>query len=218
MNRVFSRLATYLLKRSAKGRKLLQSYSLSPYLSQSGWFNSVNTQKPVDAQGNPLPWYTYASIAFLQERTNPSMAVFEYGSGNSTLWWSQRVAHVTSCEHDLSWSTHLGPLLPNNVVYQHIPLKRGGDYCQFIQNFSNTFDCIVIDGRDRVNCSYNCLKALKADGVIIWDNSDRTEYNDGYLFLLNHGFKRIDFWGMGPINPYSWCTSIFYRPNNCLQL
>lgn len=64
----------------------------------------------------------------------------------------------------------------------------------------------------------NSIKTLKDDGVIIWDNSDRVNYQEGYDFLLANGFKRLDFWGIGPVNSYSWCTSIFYRKENCLKI
>lgn len=28
------------------------------------------------------------------------MKIFEYGSGNSTLWWSEKVDSIISVEHD----------------------------------------------------------------------------------------------------------------------
>jgi hypothetical protein len=87
-----------------------------------------------------------------------------------------------------------------------------------VAGYTNAFDAIVIDGRDRVNCCKNSLGALKAAGVIIWDNSERPDYQEGYDFLINNGFKRIDFGGIGPINPDAWCTSVFYRSNNCLGI
>ena len=31
------------------------------------------------------------------------------------------------------------------------------------------------------------------------------------------GFARIDFWGLGPINPYEWCTSLFIRTLEALN-
>ena len=91
-------------------------------------------------------------------------------------------------------------------------------YSNSILAYRETFDIIVVDGRDRVECAKNSLQALKPNGVIIWDNSDRPEYEAGYEFLLNKGFKRIDFSGFGPINSRAWCTSVFYRPGNCLGI
>ena len=77
---------------------------------------------------------------------------------------------------------------------------------------------IVIDGRERVCCTLNSLRALKEEGVIIWDNSDRPQYSEAYEFLVSKGFNRIDFYGMGPISAHSWCTSVFYKDKNCLNI
>ena len=44
---------------------------------------------------------------------------------------------------------------------------------------------------------------------MIWDNSDRDEYHDGVNDLKLHGWKGIDFFGLGPINAYASQTTIF---------
>jgi hypothetical protein len=188
------------------------------YLNQQGWLKSFQSGQPTDRLGNPIPWMTYPFLEFLEPRIQKPMVIFEYGSGNSTLWWAKHVAWVISCEHDLQWYSTLKPKLPNNVELHHIHLVRGETYCQKIAEYDNKFDMIVIDGRDRVNCAINSMQALKEEGVIIWDNSDRDIYQAGYQFLAEQNFKRLDFRGMGPINPEAWCTSVFYRTKNCLDL
>jgi hypothetical protein len=62
------------------------------YLRFSGWLRSKAAGRPMDLFGHPLPWYTYAAIAFLDgtrdrpgSRINRKMRVFEYGCGQSTL-------------------------------------------------------------------------------------------------------------------------------------
>jgi hypothetical protein len=59
---------------------------------------------------------------------------------------------------------------------------------------------------------------LKDDGVILWDNAERAEYQRGYDFLIDQGFKRLDFWGMGPSRVVKWSTALFYRPKNVFGL
>lgn len=54
--------------------------------------------------------------------------------------------------------------------------------------------------------------------MIIWDNSDRERYAVGFDFLKEREFRRVDFWGVGPINHQEWCTTIFYRQDNCLGI
>ena len=136
---------------------------------------------PVDRDGNSLPWFTFPMISFLKGKIQSDMTVFEYGSRNSTVWLSEQVSILTACEHDLEWYDYVKKRIPSNVEYIHCELEYGGQYCRTILRYENRFDIIVIDGRDRVNCAKNSLGALKDDGVIIWNNSDREKYQDGYF-------------------------------------
>ena len=210
--------AKRLLFQNNIGKKLGYCYSLSPYLEKIGWFRSVEERLPIDRDGNCLPWYTYPAIFFLNGKIRSEMTVFEYGSGNSTLWWSRQVSSLTSCEHNLGWFNSLKARIPSNVDYIYRELDYGGHYCETILAYKDRFNIIVIDGRDRVNCAKNCIGALKMDGVIIWDNGERKKYQEGYSYLIQNGFRRLDFWGLGPINSCEWCTSIFYRDKNCLEI
>lgn len=186
-------------------------------MGRAGWFRSRSQGMPVDANNEPIPWITYSCLRFLEGRVRPDMAVFEYGSGSSTLWWARRVRSVISCEHDSDWFERTRALVPENVQLTHASAE-GQQYSREILKYQQAFDILVIDGRDRVACARNSLAALKAQGVVVWDNSDRDEYQPGYAFLVENGFRRIDFSGMGPINVYGWSTSIFYRDENCLGL
>ena len=208
------------LRKSRSGNRLLtmRSLVLNGYLKDRGWIDSVIDSMPVDAKGQPIPWYTYPSIDFIGARVRPGMSVFEFGSGNSTLWWSSRTSRVVSVEHDAGWFGVMKSRLPDNVSYSQVALDTDGAYAHAAGRQDERFDVIVIDGRDRVHCTKASLGALKTDGVIVFDNSDRTEYEEGYEFLRASGFRRLDFWGMGPINSYGWCTSVFYRSVNCFGI
>lgn len=202
------------------GRLLTQKYLLSKnFLSRSGWKRSVRLGLPVDNSGKPTPWFTFGAIYFLQGRIRPDMEVFEFGSGNSTLWFAARTARVVSVEHHAAWFTRMKSQFLHNpsITYTHCSLEDGA-YATEIRHYQNAFDIVVIDGRDRVQCARNSLKALKEGGVIVWDNSDRETYAEGYAFLLENGFKRLDFFGAGPLSAHAWCTSIFYREYNCLGI
>jgi len=212
-------LSTILRKTDAGSRLLtVRSLAENGYLKDKGWIASVIGSMPVDASGQPIPWYTYGAIDFLSGRVKDGMRVFEYGSGNSTLWWGGRTRQVVSCEHDKTWYDVMKGKVPPNVDYTLVELDRDGRYANAVAAQPDPFDVVVIDGRDRVNCAKASLPALKPDGVIVWDNSDRPDYDAGYRFLLENRFKRLDFWGMGPINAYGWCTSVFYRPQNCFDI
>jgi precorrin-6B methylase 2 len=202
------------------GKLITGVYSLEKhYLRKEGWNTSVINKLPIDSQGNELPWFTYPSIHFLAERIKKDHIVFEYGSGNSTVWFSKKVQKITSVEHDLAWYSRMKEKFKKipNITYLHKDLVTS-DYQNEILKYDKEFDIIIIDGRERVECIINSLSALKNDGIIIWDNSERERYEEGYKFLHENEFKRIDFWGIGPINTASWCTSIFYREKNCLEI
>ncbi len=209
-----------IVQSTSPGRLLAGFYFLQKnHLSKSGWKKSVVKRLPIDGHQKQLPWFTYACIYFLGPKLKKDHSVFEYGSGNSTIWFADKTQKVVSVEHDREWHAHMKG---RYVEYPHITylLKdiASGSYQREILNYKKVFDIIILDGRERVECAMNSLNALKDDGILIWDNSDRTKYAKGYQFLMENGFKRLDFYGMGPISAHSWCTSIFYRQNNCLDI
>lgn len=78
----------------------------------------------------------------------------------------------------------------------------------------NAHDIVVVDGMARTLCTWAAIRSFRRDGFIVFDNSDRDEYREAYALLERSGYRRIDFWGLGPINPYGWCTSIFYQASH----
>jgi hypothetical protein len=69
----------------------------------------------------------------------------------------------------------------------------------------------------RVLTTWLATRQLTDDGIIVFDNSDRVEYQDAYDFLKSLGFVSIDFSGLGPLNPYGWSTSIFFKSLTALN-
>lgn len=200
-------------------KNIVALFKLSKYLQAEGWHLSLKKTSVIDSDGQELPWYTYPFIHFLEPRLHKDLVIFEYGSGNSTIWFSKKVKHVVSVEHHPGWYYKIKKKVRNLSNVHYILKDLGsGEYQNEILKYSNTFDIIIIDGRQRVKCCINSLEALKEDGVIILDNSDRTRYEEGYNFLVSNGFKRIDFWGIGALNTKSWSTSIFYKKGNCLNI
>lgn len=191
-------------------------YSLkhSGPLFEDGWFRSNREKSSVDANGEPIPWITYPALDFIRKRITANLTVFEYGSGGSTTWWANRVKNVISVEHDHEWYEKIKLIQRNNVKLRHINLIYGGEYSKSIREYGVHFDIVVVDGRDRVSCIKHCVDFLKPNGIIILDNSDRTEYADGITFLQGKGFRRIEFVGFCPIVNFKSETSIFYRSNN----
>lgn len=198
--------------------RILHESNNSGYLHKKGWSRSAEERTACDMKGNPLPWMSYPFIDFIKERLNKQMSVLEFGSGQSTLFFASRVAHVVSIEHDLEWKNLLTSKLPDNVELIWVQLERNGEYCRSGLSTKKLFDIIVIDGRDRVNCTLNSISILNDNGVIILDDSERVEYYDIFTRLNQDGFKSISFSGMSPGLPDEKITTVFYRQNNCLDI
>jgi hypothetical protein len=188
------------------------------YLKEIGWIESFKMKMPVDKDLNPIPWMTYPFIDFISDRLSPDMEIFEYGSGNSALWFAAKVKWVDSIEHDEKWYKIMNQKMPNNVNLYHIKLDYGGEYSMVPLTLNKKYHIIIIDGRDRVNCIKNSIKCLKPEGIIVLDDSERTQYLEGIRFLSNEGFRKIDFWGISPGLFYKKCTTIFYTTNNCVGI
>ncbi len=205
--------------------KLLNTTNIGPAvqifvrsdLKENGWFRSFKTKRSVDANGNPIPWYPYSMIDFLDNRVTKDLNVFEYGAGNSTLWFAQKVNKVTSVENDKVWMEILNKHIAKNTTLYYEDVNSI-EYVNKAAMLNEKFDIVVVDGRRRVDCIKHSYNTLTDRGVLILDNSDRTAYNEGRIFLKELGFKEIQLTGIPPIIPMKSSTSIFYRAGNCLDI
>jgi precorrin-6B methylase 2 len=183
-----------------------------------GWVKSFRTHSGFNGNGDPIPWYTYPAISFLENRIDKNMEIFEFGCGNSTLWWAAKGKSVIAIEHDQNWVIKMKERLPTNAKIEFCELTTNGEYCRKTTEYTNKFDIILVDGRDRVNCIKNCMQALKPGGVIILDDSHREEYQPAFRFLEENEFRHIDFSGLRPVYLSESTTTVFYRPTNILTI
>lgn len=185
-------------------------------LTKYGWFRSHHSGRSEDADGNPIPWYTYSFILFLEPRIKKSFRVFEYGSGNSTRWYASRVDRISAVEHDKEWIKIVSTLIPSNA--RVIPAELGDEYVQAVSQEKKLYNIIVVDGRKRVKCTAFAVDYLTPDGVLILDNSERSWYQEAKDLMEKKGFRKIDFYGMAPIVGHETCSTVFYRDGNCLGI
>lgn len=208
-----------LLKNYKLVKLILGSFfSEKGYFNIIGWTRSYQLNIPCSQDGLALPWLTYPFINFINNRLDKGMSVFEFGSGNSTLYYADKVGEVFSVEHDLNWFNKVKNNLPQNAKIFYQKLIYDDQYCRYPEILNRKFDIVIVDGRDRVNCLIHSAEHLTDKGIIILDNSDRKQYNDGVKRLLNLGFKKIDFWGLASGYLFETCTSIFYKEGNCLGI
>lgn len=194
----------------------LISLKHSGYLASWGWFNAFNSKSSVGINNEPLPWVTYPFIAFIKPRLSKDLDVFEFGSGNSTLFYSKYVRKVTSAEHSKEWYNKMLSAAPKNVELMHIP--EGPGYSESINRNAEKYDIIVVDAIDRVECIHTSLDHLSNNGVLILDDSEREEYTPGKEFMKEKDFKNIEFWGISPGYLMNKCTTVYYKDSNCLGI
>jgi len=216
-----AQLDALLQLRKAHGNfKLLDETGLAPeayrkavsnleiLLYRHGQLNTFKENRPVDAERAPIPWITYPALEFLSQFDYAESDVFEFGSGNSTLFWARRARNVVSIETDKDWFATLNRDKPSNVQLFH--LEGADEFAGSILKARRAFDVIVIDSaKHRYAAALNAVNAMSGGGMVILDNSDW--YPNSCRLLRDAGLLQIDFHGLGPVNGYAWTTSIFFK-------
>lgn len=206
------RLKNFFPKTYATARVVFNKES---YLYKSGWMESLKRGYPSDRKGNALPWMNHAVVKLLDDRLNRNMQLFEYGCGYSTLFYAKRTERVISVDHNVSWADLMNDKLPHNA---DVMVKPRSEYAGSIHTVDQTFDVVIVDGIDRVNCILNGLKCLNETGVLVLDDSSRKEYREGAEYAKQNGFKSLTLSGLKPTGIGVDETTIFYRTQNCFGI
>lgn len=152
-----------------------------------------------------LPWYTYPAIEYLQQYDYSDKSIIEWGSGNSTFFWAKKAKELVSIEDDFEWYKKVYDRKPKNVNIIHA--KDRLEYTSVLNKLNRTFDVIIVDGKYRHECLSSAVKHLNKNGFILFDNSDW--FPDSCALLRKADLIQVDFCGLGPLNEYTWCTSLF---------
>lgn len=184
------------------------------FFTSSGWLRTLWSGNPVSASGEAIPWFTYPALRALEGYVHKDMRVCEWGAGNSTVWWSRKVAEVFSVEDNAMWYNNLVAKLPSNAE-----IFLAHEEKDYVNHFlaRGPYDIVVVDGSHRVECLKVAPSILKETGIIILDNSDRLEYESGISYLASQSFKRIDYFGLISAYPYEGCTSIFFKSEDFIN-
>ena len=187
--------------------------------NKAGWIKSFGHGLSQDQDGNYLPWMTYPFIKYISSKLNDRQIIFEYGSGSSTLFFAKRVKKVVTVESNKKWYEITKQKLfedkINNVelIYFEDALQNN-NYELFASNYQEKFDLIIIDSLKRFNCATNSLGAIKSDGAIILDDSERKNYRKIFEFFLSNNFISKDFPGIAPGGLKIKNSTIFYKQSS----
>lgn len=193
-------------------RKQLRNFHILS--NQYGQYRTIQKGIAVDKEGNHLPWYTYPTIEYLCNIDFTTKRIFEYGSGASSIFWAERAQEVVSVENDPSWYAVLKQQIrPNQKI---LLCDKQNDYIASITKQASRFDVVIIDGKCRMECARITPAFLAVESnegaMVILDNSDW--YKETARFLRNNlNLIEVDFHGFGPVNDYTWTTSIFLSRN-----
>ncbi len=171
-----------------------------------GYLKTVARNESVDADGHPIPWYTYPAVEYLRQLDFRDRTVFEYGAGNSTLFWSAIAKRVVSVEHEREWFERMRAVVPANC--QMLFAGNADDYINAVRR-TDGFDVIIIDGQSRLACASAAVEALRPGGLIILDNADWFPRTSALLRARN--LIEVDMAGFGPINDYTSTTSFYFH-------
>lgn len=147
------------------------------------------------------PWLPYLATEYIKHLAPKS--VFEWGSGNSTLFWIDTIKckQLVSIEHNLEWYQKIKPQIYQCgwVDYKYISSEEGEigpdmgnpdhyksgstelgkvnfkKYASVIDDYY-WFDLILIDGMARASCLKHAYNHIQPGGAIVLDNVDRSYY------------------------------------------
>jgi SAM-dependent methyltransferase len=125
--------------------------------------------------------------------------VLEWGSGNSTLYFSSFLepgSEWQALEHNREWANKVQQRINtqhrDDVYLHHVANNTSfndgvddGDFASFYDyvlyplGLGKQFDLILVDGRARVDCMRLGWKMLKANGVMVLHDAQRQEYQCG---------------------------------------
>jgi hypothetical protein len=210
MIRIVKRSIRKLIPRTVRAQ-LKNLYILAFKYNQ---LKTIKNWECVDKNGEPIPWFTYPAVEYLSTLEFSEKNVFEYGGGYSTLFWAGRAKLIISVENDYNWYIKIKSMIKENERVKLLFRDQKDSYVNSILEEPIIFDIVVIDGRWRGDCvKVIGEKVNKKEGfMIILDNSDW--YPKTAKFLREEfDMIQVDFHGFGPINGYTWTTSIFFSRN-----
>lgn len=199
------------------GRLVANLVSHPQYISRCLAHNLLNGKTPLDLE---LPWFSYGAIDFLAKYLKPDMAVCEYGSGGSTLFFARRVKSVFSIEDNPRWFELVTQRLrEKSITNAHLKLcpfdfknPVGFEHSAYLHSIPDErFDVIVVDGSEewtkiRPVCFEKAEHRVKRGGLIVVDDSWRYPA----LRQANHAQSYKVFQSVGPCRPGVTSTDVFF--------
>jgi predicted O-methyltransferase YrrM len=131
------------------------------------------------------PWITPESKRMLETMFLPTDVGIEFGSGGSTEWLSDHVAHVSSIEAFDHWHAALAERLAQRgttnvdlflASADELGYETAAHRDQYVNAHADvepeSLDFVFVDGEYRDDCALRGLKLLRPGGLFVLDNSN----------------------------------------------
>jgi hypothetical protein len=183
------------------------------FLVFTEWTSTRSTRQSVKGSpATPIPWITYPAYEFLSSLNFSKSTVLEFGGGASSIWWAKKCKSLQVVEHNYEWFKKLRSDLE---FFSNTNITYADSKSHYISQLEvKVFDIVIIDGEYREEILIelrDLILSLKCKPkLIILDNSERMP-NIIRDFTRETHYTSIEFNGMGPINTYSWSTSVLTK-------
>jgi hypothetical protein len=198
-----------------------RSTNFSLWLHLNLWFKDrILRKSPMESA---FPWINYSTIQFMHHIVSKETKVLEFGAGGSSLFFLERKTNLISIEHEAEWINEVQKrasqkqlmrwshhLISSNKPNSRIPLAD--DYLYPLKNIvDSSIDLVVVDGRHRVESIKRSMTKVKPGGCLILDNSDRPEYAEAFVILLN--WELLEKWSITNCSEFVTPAAIWTKPS-----
>lgn len=148
------------------------------------------------------------AVLLLNAWLEPTDRGLEWGSGRSSTWIAERVAHLVTVEHDRTWyatvKADIGVRgLAGKVDYRLIDAPghqleepRDHPYVQVADAFADaSLDFAVVDGQMRLRCVERVIDKIKPGGLLVLDGANRylpNNFEGNHSTILIHRDEPLD--------------------------
>lgn len=145
---------------------------------------------------------------FIEKYLEPNDVLLEWGSGNSTIYWSGLVSKVISIEHDIDWINDLSKVIDaygiKNVELHHVPAhspnpipcryEQFKDYINYPNKKKFKYNRVLIDGRARKYCAKAIWEKVSDDCILFIHDFNRPDYQ---MTLKYYDLVEVEWKGQG---------------------
>lgn len=197
-----------------KTRFHTSSGKFTPTKNLIGFFPSATSWLiyRITGKRNLLPWWTWDAIQFVAGKLDSNDRTLEVGSGMSTIWLAKRCEHVDAIEQNTAWADEVKNIAVKLGV-DNVSLHHGDEMTlisKLMESEQAPSEVAVVDGSsDRLNIFKLILNKRPLFRIIIFDDTDRLEYRDAFLWASEKGYKAYQFSGFKPQTLHACETTVF---------